>query len=294
MALYSKQGNITEVSKVMTNQVFGLGNKKYKVDSEWVEDKATHYLRNITAVSNDDEGYVYVLQRSDPFMLIFSADGKMVNQWRNKEITDAHYMEVSPEGEVFVVERDHHRIVVFNKQGEILRIIGGENNPGNTGEPFNHPTDIAFSKDRDMFVSDGYGNTHVHHFNKAGELLHTWGRIGSEEGSFITPHSILVDQKERVLVADRENNRVQIFDQNGTYLKELSNVFHPMDIYQDNEGFIYVTDQVPALHVFNADDEFIGRCRTFGTFGHGLTVDKDGDIYIAEMLPDGLTKLSLI
>lgn len=278
----------------MDYQVFGLGDRKYRVDSQWAEDKATHYLKNITAVSNDDEGHIYLLQRSDPFMLIFNAEGKMVNQWRNKEITDAHYVEISPAGEVFVVERDHHRIIVFNKEGEILRMMGDENNPGNTGEPFNHPTDIAFSKDKDMFVSDGYGNTHIHHFNASGELVKTWGQIGSEAGSFITPHSILVDQKDRVLVTDRENNRVQIFDQNGKYLKELSNVYHPMDIYQDKDGFIYVTDQVPALHVFNSEDEFIGRCRTFGTYGHGLTVDKYGDIYIAEMLPDGLTKLSLI
>ncbi len=64
-----------------------------------------------------------------------------------------------------------------------------------------------------------------------------------------------------------------------------------MDICQDREGFIYVTDQVPSLHVFNSDDAFIGRCRTLGTFGHGVAVDVHGDIYIAEMLPDGIAKL---
>lgn len=224
-------------------------------------------------------------------MLVFTLDGNLINQWSSEEITDGHYLGISPEGEVFVVERDHHRIVVFNKQGEIKRIIGDKYNPGNIGEPFNHPSGISFSKNGDFFVSDGYGNTHVHHFNRSEEHIHTWGKLGTEEGSFITPHAVLVDQQERVLITDRENNRVQIFDSKGNYTKELSNVYHPMDIHQDRDGFIYVTDQVPSLHVFNPDDEFVGRCRTFGTFGHGLTVDEHGDIYIAEMLPDGLTKL---
>lgn len=275
----------------MTDMIFRLGGKTYKVDSNWGDD-AKQYINNVSAVSSDRDGFIYVLQRSDPFMLIFNTYGKLMDQWHNKEITDAHYLEISPDGEVFIVERDHHRIVVFNKQGEMLRMIGDKYNPGNIGEPFNHPSDISFTNDGDFFVSDGYGNTHVHHFDKSEEHINTWGQSGTEAGSFITPHAVLVDQKERVLVTDRENNRVQIFDRSGKYLKDLPNVFHPMDICQDKDGFIYVTDQVPSLHMFNPDDECVGRCRTFGTFGHGVTVDEHGDIYIAEMLPDGLTKMT--
>lgn len=275
----------------MTDKVFRLGDRRYKVDSGWADD-AKQYINNVSAVSSDKGGYIYLLQRSDPFMLIFNTDGKLVDQWSNKEITDAHYLDFSPKGEVFVVERDNHRIVVFSRQGEMLRIIGDKFNPGNIGRPFNHPSDISFTKQGDFFVSDGYGNTHVHHFNQSEQLLNTWGRPGTDIGSFITPHAVLADQKERILVTDRENNRVQIFDKRGNYLKELSNVFHPMDICQDKDGFIYVTDQVPSLHIFGPDDEFAGRCRTFGTFGHGVTVDEQGDIYIAEMVPDGLTKMT--
>lgn len=274
----------------MSDMVFRLGKKKYRVDSSWAED-AAQYIKNVSAVSYND-GYIYVLQRSDPFMLVFTTGGELVNQWHDEAVTDAHYLEVGPGGEVHVVERDRHRILVFDKEGGLLRTMGGETEPGDVGEPFNHPSDVAFSKDGDIFVADGYGNAHMHHFSKTGELLHTWGGLGTEAGRFMTPHAILVDQKERVLVTDRENNRVQIFDQDGTYLKELTGLFHPMDICEDDDGFIYVTDQVPSLHVFNTEDEFIGRCRTLGTFGHGITVDAEGDIYIAEMLPDGLTKLT--
>lgn len=275
----------------MSGMIFRLGEKKYRVESDWAEGASRQYINNVSAVSSDEEGYIYVLQRSDPFMLVFNSNGKLVDQWSDVEIKDGHYLEINREGEVYVVERDHHRIIVFNRQGEVLRMVGNQHNPGNTGEPFNHPTDIAFSRRGDFFVSDGYGNAHIHHFNRDGEWINTWGGLGTGEGSLSTPHAVMLDRNERVLVADRENNRVQIFDQSGSYLKELSNVFHPMDICQDREGFIYVTDQVPSLHVFNSDDAFIGRCRTLGTFGHGVAVDVHGDIYIAEMLPDGITKL---
>src|SRR5690625_2588561 len=202
----------------MSDMVFRLGKKKYRVDSSWAED-AAQYIKNVSAVSYND-GYIYVLQRSDPFMLVFTTGGELVDRWHDEAVTDAHYLEVGPGGEVNVVERDRHRILVFDKEGGLLRTMDGETEPGDVGEPFNHPSDVAFSKDGDIFVADGYGNAHVHHFSKTGELLHTWGGLGTEAGRFMTPHATLVDQKERVLVTDRENNRVQIFDQDGTYLKE--------------------------------------------------------------------------
>jgi len=275
----------------MLDTIFKLGNKKYRVEKEWVENSSKGLINNISAISNDKKGNIYVLQRSDPFMLIFSQDGELINKWSNKDIIDGHYFEINSNGEISVVDRDHHRIVVLNNRGEIIRIIGNSEEPGGLGEPFNHPTDISTSINGDMFVSDGYGNSCVHHLNEFGELIHTWGKPSSEEGNFITPHSILVDQKERVLVADREGNRVQIFNKNGIYFKEINNLFHPMNIYEDNNGYIYITDQVPTLNVFNPEDELIGRCRTFGTHGHGVTVDENNNIYIAEMFPDGLTKL---
>src|SRR5699024_10710360 len=136
----------------MTDKVFRLGDRRYKADSGWADD-AKQYINNVSAVSSDKGGDIYLLQRSDPFMLIFNTDGKLVYQWSNKDITDTHYLDFSQKGEVFVVERDNHRIDVFSRQGEMLSIIGDKYNPGNIGRPFNHPSDISFTKQEDFFVS---------------------------------------------------------------------------------------------------------------------------------------------
>ena len=102
---------------------------------------------------------------------------------------------------------------------------------------------------------------------------------------------MLIDRQGRVLVADRENNRVQICSQDGRYLGEIRDLHKPMAIAEGPEGLIYVTDQTPRLHAFDPGGKLIGRCRTFGTYGHGVDIAPDGSIIVVEMLPSHVTKL---
>ncbi|MCC2653978.1 MAG: hypothetical protein K0Q60_4144, partial [Microvirga sp.] len=122
--------------------------------------------------------------------------------------------------------------------------------------------------------------------------LATWGRPGRGALEFSTPHAIAVDRTGRLLVGDRENNRVQILDRAGRWLGEIGGLYKPMAVEPTPEGGILVTDQTPRLSLFSPDGELIGRCRTFGTVGHGLGLAPDGAIFVAEMGPDMLTRLS--
>ena len=76
----------------------------------------------------------------------------------------------------------------------------------------------------------------VHRFAADGRHLMSFGRPGSGPGEFTTPHAVWVDRSNRVLVADRENDRVQLFDRDGRYLEEWGDFHHPMDIYEDASG----------------------------------------------------------
>lgn len=275
--------------------IFGLGPRRYQVKRDWLQLPSGKALHNLSAITNDNQGRIYVLQRSQPFMLVFSYEGELIDEWFNDTVMDGHYVRATKDGRICVADRNNHRIVIFNRSGEIVQMIGQEkNHPGDFGVPFNHPTDCTVNDKGEFFVSDGYGNFHVHHLNAAGELIRSWGGPGQGPGQFTTPHSVLVDRTGRVLVADRENNRVQIFNQQGKYLGELSNLYHPMDIYEDQDGFLYVTDQTPTLSLFTSQGELLGRFLTFGTVGHGVTVDEHGDIYVAEMFHDQITKYLLI
>ena len=148
--------------------------------------------------------------------------------------------------------------------------------------------------DGEIYAADGYGNSCVHRFSAQGDWLQTWGRPGSASGEFSTPHGIWVDHQNRVLVVDRENNRVQVFDREGQYLSEWGDFYHPMAIYQDSAGLFYVTDQIPRLSMLNAEGKLLGRCRPVLNVPHGLWGNSCGDLFIAEMNPTRVTKLELL
>lgn len=131
----------------------------------------------------------------------------------------------------------------------------------------------------------------VHQFTADGKHIGSWGKPGSGPGEFTTPHAVWVNSSDRVLVADRENNRVQIFDLGGGYLTEWRDLYHPMDIYGTATGSILVTDQVPRLSMFAADGTLIGRCRPALNGAHGVSGDEYGNIFLAEMIPSRITKL---
>lgn len=268
-----------------------LGEKLYCVKRDWGYMPKRRFFNNVSGISIDDENRVYVLQRANPFVLVFSNDGYLINEWYDENINDGHYIR-NLKDKVFVVDRDHHRVIMLSQSGEVLHIIGDNKRPGLLGEPFNHPTDVAMAFiTGDIYVADGYGNFCVHHFSSNGKLLNSWGKAGAEPGEFLNPHSILVDKQGRVLVCDRGNNRVQAFKQNGVFIHELKLMYHPMAITEDNDGFIYVTDHTPRVMLFDSQNNLVGCCRSFGRVSHGIAVDNDGNIFCAERSPSNITKL---
>ena len=108
--------------------------------------------------------------------------------------------------------------------------------------PFNGCTDIAIGPAGDIFVSDGYGNCRVHHFSASGTLLNSWGEIGDGPGQFRLPHGICLAPDGRLLVADRENDRIQIFRTDGTYLEEWTGIQRPCSIALTSQGDFVVAE----------------------------------------------------
>ena len=143
-------------------------------------------------------------------------------------------------------------------------------------------------------MADGYGNAQVHRFAPDGRHIASWGGLGSGPGQFMTPHAVWVDAQDRVLVADRENNRVQLFDRDGAWLDEWGGLFHPMDIFEDAGGTIFVTDQVPSLTAFAPDGTRLGRSRPSLNGAHGIFGDAAGNLFLAEIQPNCVTRLRLL
>ena len=131
-----------------------------------------------------------------------------------------------PDKHVWVVNRDSHRIHKFTRDGkQLVMTLGGLfRDPGADERHFGLPADIAFLPDGTFFVADGYLNSRIVKFDKNGKYLLAWGTNGSGPGQFKVPHGVAVDGQRRVYVADRDNNRIQVFDEDGHYLDEWRNI----------------------------------------------------------------------
>jgi peptidylglycine monooxygenase len=271
--------------------VVALGDQRYRIERPWGRLPPGVGLGLVSQIAVDSANRVYVFQRGQPPVLVFAASGAFQRSLADGRIADAHGIAVAPDDRVFLVDRDAHQILIFTSDGVLLGTLGERHRPCQ-GAPFNHPTDVAVASDGEIYVADGYGNSMVHRFSAGGELLESWGRPGKGPGEFTTPHAIWVDRSERVLVADRENDRVQVFDRAGRYLAEWGDFYHPMDIYEDADGLIYVTDQIPRLSQLAPDGRLIGRCRPSFNTPHGIWGNADGAIFLAEMNPSQIVKLT--
>lgn len=270
-----------------------LGDRRYSVERPWGELPTDLAYGFISQLALDSKGCVYVFQRGEPPVLVFEPSGSFVAAWGHNRIADAHGISIAPDDRVFLVDRDAHQVLIFSTEGELLGSLGERHVP-RFQAPFNHPTGVAVAPDGDIYVTDGYGNSAVHRFASTGELKRTWGCPGTGPGEFSTPHAVWVDRSGRVLVADRENNRVQIFDREGEYLDEWGDFYHPMDLYEDDSGMVYVTDQIPRLSMLSPDGRLVGRCRPVLNVPHGVWGNAEGDIFLAEMNPSRVTKLAVL
>jgi peptidylglycine monooxygenase len=249
----------------------------------------------VTDVAVDGRGHIFVLLRRDPLctpaspaVIELAPDGSRVSQW-GEEIADAHMLMVSESNRIFVVDRDAHEVIIFNRQGKRIGQIGRRNQPG---RPFNHPTDIAFIPDGRIVVSDGYGNGMVHIFASDGAHLWGFGEVGTAPGKFLTPHAIWPVAENQVVVADRENHRLQLLDTEGTVLDVWTGFFRPQAIWGDGAGHLYVTDAAPSLTLLTETGKRLGRCRPVLNGAHGISGDANsGILYLAEGNPSRVTRL---
>ncbi len=178
------------------------------------------------------------------------------------------------------------------------------------GEPgafdFDRPTDVAIAADDSFYVSDGYGNCRIQHFDVDGTLLRSWGQCGDDEGQFDTPHGLALDSEGRVYVADRGNARVQLFSADGSFLSEWRgpDVGRPYGVAVDGPGNVFLVDggdQIDGhgrgfVTRHGSDGALETRWGDFGSeagrflLAHDVAVGPNGDVYVADIQGKRVTK----
>ena len=261
----------------------------YRVAPDFPQQSSKFILEATSAVATDSKGDILVFHRGEHPILRFDHNGKLLRTFGDGLFTSAHGLRIDAQDNIWVTDNANHTVIKLNRDGDILLTLGKRNVAGQDASHFNKPADVAFASNGDFYVADGYGNSRVVKFNKAGEFLMAWGEKGTAPGEFNLPHAVQVDAEGRVYVGDRENNRIQVFDADGKFLR-LFGGMAPYGLFITPEQFLFVADGRAnkvlkmtlagnVLNFWGTTGEEPGNFR----LAHGLTVARDGGVYVTEI-----------
>jgi sugar lactone lactonase YvrE len=252
-----------------------------------------------------------------PAVLLFDASGRLQKSFAAGVFVFPHGIYVDRDGNVWVTdargrEGKGHQVFKFSPDGKLLMTLGKAGVTGDGPDVFNQPSDVAVAASGDVFVADGHdenSNARIVKLTKDGKFIKAWGKRGTAPGEFDTPHALAFDSRGRLFVADRGNNRIQIFDQDGKFLEEWKQFSRPSGIYIDKNDVIYVADSESnsktnpggkrGIRVGSAKD---GKVTAFipdpepdpekvvTSGSEGVAADAAGNVYGAEVGPRALKR----
>lgn len=260
----------------------------YKLDPSFPQLPRELKLAEVSGVALNSRGDVFIFHRGKDPIIAFDKTGKFHRTF-GEGIKSSHGLRCDPADNIWATDIVNHTVTQFAPDGKVLLTLGEKGIAGDDSRHFDKPTDIAFALNGDFFVSDGYGNSRVVKFEKSGKFLLAWGKKGTGEGEFNTPHAIRLDSKGNLFVGDRENDRVQVFDQNGKFLRTFGG-FAPFGLFITPDDSLFVADgrahKVMKMTLEGKVLETIGKMGPEpGHFflPHGIAVDKEGAIYVTEI-----------
>jgi DNA-binding beta-propeller fold protein YncE len=241
-----------------------------------------------TGVDVDAHDNVYVLHRNEAMpIMAFDRQGNFLRAWGQGMFKTTHFLRVDPAGSIWVTDRGDMQAFQFRSDGKLLMTLGkkGVTGDNTSQDTFNGMADVAVNKKGDIFIADGEGpNTRVVKFSRDGKFIKWWGGKGAEPGQFNVPHSIALDGKGRVYVADRSNNRIQIFDESGKYLTQWTNFGTPWGLFIKG-NLIYVVDGTEKNCLLIAslkDGKVLDRIEGLSN-PTAVAVDSKDNIYVGEV-----------
>lgn len=282
----------------------------------------------VDGIAVGDDGSVFLFGRWPSRVDVRRPDGALAASHEAGFSDRPHGLALVGE-ELYCVDAGASAIVVLDRAtGAVVRVIGTRGHHSDTGvdweqpdtlsrlvtitggPPFNRPTDVTLAPDGSLLVSDGYGNCRIHRMTPDGDLVHSWGRPGRGSGQLNLPHGIAVDGEGRAYVADRENDRVQVFDRHGEVVAIWDDMRLPTAVAIGPDGSVLVAevgmpawrrslahpdpeaDRPPRVSVRRPDGAVVAEIgEPDGELGepgvlvapHAVAVGPQGEVYVGEL-----------
>lgn len=275
----------------------------------WPQLPANIKLGAVISVDVAPNGNIWVFHRNDPPILELDPAGKLLKSFGSGMFVQPHGLAIDRQDNVWVTDAQNkdgkgQQVFKFSPEGKILMTLGKAGVAQEGPDTFNGPTDLVIAPNGDIFVSDGHvanANGRIVKFSKDGKFIKTWGKKGTGPGEMDTPHSMAMDSKGRIFVADRANSRIQIFDQDGHFIDQWKQFGRPSGVFIDKKDNIYVVDSQSnatinpgfkrGLRVGSAKDGKVTAMvpfvepdpdKTPNAGMEGVAADAQGNIYIGE------------
>jgi DNA-binding beta-propeller fold protein YncE len=257
------------------------------------------------SVAFDSRGHVFVLNRGPKPFVEFDADGKFIRIFGDA-FTRAHGLRIDSDGSIWATDVGAHVVVKLNREGDVLLTLGTKGQAGVWDEAagsrlLNQPNDLAISRNGDVFVVQGHtpgamGDPRVLKFDRNGKFIKSWGGKGTEPGKFQVAHGVAIDAKGLLWVADRENQRIQVFDQDGAFVRQMRYAGLPCSIDIGRESVFMVNGFAGQLVKLDLDGRVLAATGKPGTglgeFGeaHFIAVSPKGEVYVADSVNGAVQK----
>jgi len=258
------------------------------------------------AVAFDARGHIYVLTRGAQAFFEFDENGGFVRSFGDGMFTRSHGLKIDRDGNLWATDVGAHTVVKLNPAGQVLLTIGTKGQAGEWNETagshlLNQPNDVAIAANGDIFVAQGHtpgagGDARVLKFDKDGRFITQWGGKGKEPGQFVVAHGIVIDGKGLLWVMDRENQRVQVFDSNGTFVREQNYKGLPCSVAFGRDEAYMVNGFAGQLLRLDLNGKVLAAMGKPGTgpgeFGeaHFLAISPRNDLYVADSVNGMLMK----
>ena len=326
---------------------------RYVADPNFLKLPPDIHLGEAVGVAVNSKGHIFVFSRGNSTgpaygasaaqLLQFLPDGRFVREIGHNLYawSFAHSVRIDKDDNIWVADKGSDMVIKFNPEGRVVMVFGRKQEASDEGtEPLKHPkpplppvdgmfrqvTDMAWDSAGNTYISDGYVNSRIAKADKDGLWLKSWGEPGDKPGQFNTPHSIAVDAQNNVYVADRGNRRIQVFDTDGKFLRQITiDVPAPADaraaigakptantgtmapgapwtlcITPGPNQVLYTSDAYPGrIYKLTLDGKVLGMLgkvgKQPGQFGwiHSIACPSENELYVAEILNWRVQKLTL-
>lgn len=290
----------------------------YELVKDWPQMPKELVLGNPTGIGIDSKQHVFVFHRAyrkwplvgpmpdsliqaNTVLELDRDKGTLISSWGNNMFVMPHGLTVDKDDNIWLTDVVLQQVFKFSHDGKLLMKLGEARVAGTDVDHFNLPTDVAVTKSGAFYVSDGYGNSRVLKFSADGKYLFAWGKKGVSPGEFNIPHGITLDENENVVVADRENRRVQVFDSTGKFLRQYAaasfgNMYSVTFDKQMKEVFAvdYIArdtkDPVGSdVIIFDGKGNMQNRFGRSGSYDgpacryHDIAIDDEGSLYVGDI-----------